>query len=70
MSNYNLTTKLVERKDQDGKIYYLAKLKFPGNIDFTDGVTFFAFISDKGEEQLQITEMNEKTKEKYDKNAF
>jgi hypothetical protein len=63
MSN-NLMIDLKERKDQDGRVFYVGKLKAPANIDCREGVTFLVFISDVGEEQLQIAPYQDKDKEK------
>ena len=60
MSNKNLTIDLKGRKDVDGQIFYVGKLKCPINIDCSEGVVFLVFVSDKGEEQLQIAPMDKK----------
>jgi len=60
MSSNNLMVDLKERTDADGKSFYVGKLKAPMNINCKDGVTFLVFISDKGEEQLQIAPFQEK----------
>ena len=66
MSNKNLTIDLKSKKDQDGATFYVGKIKAPVLIDCSMGVTFLLFISDKGEEQLQIALMDNKE----DNNAF
>jgi len=63
MSNKNLTLDLKARKDIDGQIFYVAKLKCPALIDCSQGVVFLVFVSDKGEEQLQIATMDKKDDE-------
>jgi hypothetical protein len=54
MSSKNLMIDLKAKKDIDKKTFYVGKLKFPGTIDCSKGVAFLIFISDVGEEQLQI----------------
>lgn len=61
MSTANLTIKLNSNQDRDGKTYYVGKLKFDGSISFKDGVTFLLFISDEGDEQLQLAPMIQKS---------
>lgn len=60
MSNNNLTINLKARKDVDGKTFYVGKLKCPVAIDCTDGTVFLVFLSDTGEEQLQIAAMEKR----------
>lgn len=60
MSNKNLTMKLFPRKDVDGQTFYVGKLKFPGTIQLEEGAVFLVFVSDKGDEQLQIALMDKK----------
>jgi hypothetical protein len=60
MSNNNLIIDLKPRKDIDGRVFYVGKLKTPALIDCWRGATFLVFISDKGEEQLQIAPMDTK----------
>jgi hypothetical protein len=63
MSNKNLTIDLKSRKDLDGQIFYVGKLKCPISIDCSEGVVFLIFTADKGEEQLQIAAMDSKDKD-------
>lgn len=58
MSKANLTIDLKSRKDKDGRIFYVGKLDAPAFIDCRKGVVFLAFVSAKGEEQLQIAMMD------------
>ncbi len=60
MSNSNLKVDLYPRQDVDKNTYYVGKLKFKGNVNFQDGVTFLIFVSDRGNEQLQIAPMDSK----------
>ena len=61
MSNKNLTVDLKARKDKDGMIFYVGKIEAPVLIDCTKGVVFLIFVSDQGDEQLQIAPMDAKT---------
>ena len=60
MSNKNVTIDLKARKDKDGMTFYVGKIKGPFLIDCTQGVVFLAFVSDQGDEQLQIAQMDNK----------
>jgi|TARA_B110000503_G_scaffold104837_1_gene156461 hypothetical protein len=60
MSNKNVTIDLKSRKDKDGRTFYVGKIKAPVLIDCHDGAVFLIFISDKGEETLQIALMDSK----------
>lgn len=62
MSTNNLMIDLKQRTDADDRVFYVGKLKGPFSIDCKDGVTFLVFISDSGEEQLQIAPFQEKEK--------
>jgi hypothetical protein len=62
MANSNLKVDLYPRKDSHKNTYYVGKLKFDGNIRFENGITFLVFISDDGNEQLQITQMDQDEK--------
>lgn len=50
----NLKVPLDPRFDQHDEIFFVGRLRFPGSIDCTNGVTFLAFISESGLEELQI----------------
>ena len=65
MSNKNLTIDLKPRKDVDGQTFYVGKIKCPAMIDCREGVVFLVFVSDKGEEQLQIASMDKKDEDQY-----
>lgn len=58
MSNKNITIDLKARKDMDGQTFYVGKVKAPALIDLSIGVVFLVFVSDKGDEQLQIALMD------------
>lgn len=60
MSNKNITIDLKSRKDVDGQVFYVGKVKAPVLIDCSEGAVFLVFVSDKGDEQLQIALMDEK----------
>lgn len=60
MSNKNITLDLKARKDVDGQTFYVAKIEAPVLIDCSKGAVFLVFVSDKGEEQLQIALMHNK----------
>jgi hypothetical protein len=63
MSNKNVTIDLKARKDQDDRVFYVGKIKAPILIDCSMGAVFLVFVSDKGDEQLQIALMDTKDKE-------
>lgn len=44
--------------DKNGQPYYIGKIQFPGNLQFDKGISFMAFISDDGVEQLQISPLD------------
>lgn len=60
MSNKNIVIDLKARKDVDGQIFYVGKVRAPVLIDCSEGAVFLVFVSDKGEEQLQIAVMDNK----------
>ena len=60
MANKNVTIDLKARKDMDGQTFYVGKLKAPVLIDCSLGAVFLIFVSDKGDEQLQIALMDNK----------
>lgn len=60
MSNNNLILDFKPRKDKDGRIFYVAKLKGPFAIDCSKGVVFLGFVSESGAEELQIASMDAK----------
>ncbi len=60
MSNKNVTIDLKARRDKDGMVFYVGKIKAPVLIDCTQGAVFLVFVSDQGDEQLQIALMDNK----------
>lgn len=60
MSNKNVTIDLKARKDLDGQTFYVGKIEAPVLIDCSEGAVFLIFVSDKGDEQLQIALMDKK----------
>ena len=60
MSNWNITIDLKARKDVDGQTFYVGKVEAPVLIDCSEGAVFLIFVSDHGEEQLQIACMDKK----------
>jgi len=64
MVTNNLKVDLDPREDKEKQIYYLGRLQFPGEIDFSKGVTFLIFLSEDGMEELQIA-INDKNHATY-----
>ena len=60
MSNKNLTIDLKARKDKDGMVFYVGKVKAPVLIDCSQGAVFLVFVSDSGDEQIQVALMDNK----------
>jgi len=60
MSNKNITIDLKAKPDKDGRIFYVGKIEAPVLIDCKDGAVFLIFVSDRGDEQLQIANMDKK----------
>ena len=60
MANKNLVIDLKARKDSDGCIFFVGKIKAPVLIDCSEGAVFLIFVSDSGEEQLRIALMDKK----------
>ncbi|HVI40123.1 MAG TPA: hypothetical protein VM577_05645 [Anaerovoracaceae bacterium] len=58
MNNNHLKIELNPREDKNKQIFYLGKLRFPGFIDCSNGATFLIFISEDGEEELQIAPLD------------
>lgn len=60
MSSKNVTIDLKARRDKDGMVFYVGKIKAPVLIDCAQGAVFLVFVSDQGDEQLQIALMDNK----------
>ena len=45
---------LSDKKDKNKNTYHIGRIKFPGNIDCSQGVAFLVFLSEACEEELQI----------------
>ena len=60
---------LDPREDKNGCLFHLGKLSFPGEINCSNGVTFLIFLSEEGDEELQIATINNEntTFSKYSK---
>ncbi len=50
----NVIIKLKKREDADGNTFYVGKIESPVMIDCRDGAAFLVFLSEPGNEQLQI----------------
>lgn len=59
MSNKNLTIELKARRDKDGMVFYVGKIKAPVLIDCSKGASFLIFISDQGAEEMQVASMDD-----------
>ncbi len=62
--NNNLIIDLVPKLDRKEDIYHIGRIKFPGRITFNKGVTFLIFLSEEGDEEIQIA-VNDKENAKY-----
>jgi len=58
--SHNLNIELSPRTDSAGKTYYVGKIKVDALLNMGNGVTFLVFVSDEGEEQLQIAPFNDR----------
>ena len=65
MSNSNLKVNLYKQKDKHGSLFYVGKLKAPMNINCKDGICFIIFVSDDGNEEIQICQMENKPNDQY-----
>lgn len=50
----NMSIPLNIREDRNGKPYHIGRIQFPGSIDCTNGVAILIFVSEDGEEEMQI----------------
>lgn len=58
MSSKNLIIDLKACPDKHGRTFYVGKIKAPVMIDCSQGVAFLVFVSDAGDEQIQIALMD------------
>jgi hypothetical protein len=65
MSSKNLTIDLKARRDKDGMVFYVGKMEAPVLIDCSKGAVFLIFVSDKGEEEMQIALMDTKDADSF-----
>lgn len=56
--SYNLNIDLKCRLDKNKNKYYVGKLLGPITIDLSEGATFLIFVSEEGNEQLQIAPLD------------
>lgn len=59
-SKNNMIVDLKARVDGDGQTFYVGKIKAPILIDCSQGAVFLVFVSDKGEEQIQVAMMDDR----------
>ncbi len=59
-TNNNLRIDLKAKRDKDGAIYYIGRLKGPFTIDCSQGISLIIFTADQGSEELQISAMDNK----------
>jgi len=57
-----LKIELDKRVDDQGKTYYIGKLKGPFMIDAKEGIAFLVFTSQEGFEELHLCSMTKKEK--------
>jgi len=57
--NNNLIIPLEGRHDDDEKLFYIGRLTVPISIDLSAGITLLVFLSESGDEELQIA-LNDK----------
>jgi hypothetical protein len=66
MNISNLKVELEARLDKHDKLWHLGKIKFPGSIDFSNGIAILIFLSEDGDEELQIA-VNDKDNSTFSK---
>lgn len=49
---------LIKSSDKDGYPYYTGKFQFPGTLEFDAGISFMVFVSEEGQEELQIAPLD------------
>ncbi len=60
MANNNIIVDLKSRLDRDGQKYFIGRIKAPVAIDCSQGAVFLIYVSDPGEEEMQIALMDNK----------
>ena len=58
MNSNNLRVDLDGRFDKKDNLYYIGRLAVPIYIDLTGGITLLVFLSESGDEELQIAVNN------------
>lgn len=58
MASEKLTIPLTATQDRNGKKYYIGRVQFPGTLEFKEGAVFWVFVSEEGNEELQIGVMD------------
>ncbi len=66
MNKSHLVVDLEPRDDAKDNIYYIGRLKAPIFIDLSSGVTLLIFLSESGDEELQIA-VNDKENTTFSK---
>jgi len=66
----NIIVDLKSKLDRDGQKFYIGRIEAPVLIDCSKGAVFLIFVSDTGEEQLQIASKDQKEFKKYSGNNF
>jgi hypothetical protein len=59
MSNKNITIDLKSRKDKNGQIFFVGKIKAPVLIDCSEGAVFLIYTSEPNLEEMQIALMDD-----------
>jgi len=61
----NLKVQLNSHQDKKGNLYYVGKVFAPLNLDLSRGAAFLIFISEQGDEELQIAYLDEESQASY-----
>lgn len=61
----NLKVQLNSHQDKKGNLYYVGKVFSPLNLDLSRGAAFLIFISEQGDEELQIAYLDEESQASY-----
>lgn len=57
-------------RDANGQPYYIGKQQFPGTLNFECGASFFVFLSEEGQEELQIAPLTTSRRLKSDNDLY